>query len=770
MGLFPSDFATRMSRATLGLFVAGFTLTLIGCSATPQTKHDRFLASGKKLLEQHDYARAVLQFKNAAQAMPKDPEPYYLTGLALLGTGDLSHAALAFKQALELDPKHIGAQLKLADLMARTDDREMLTEAEKRVREVLDLAPGNVDALNVLAAATYGLGHPDDAETYLYEALTRAPADVRSYANLASVQLAQKHPEETEKTLLQAVSAVPKSAAALVSLGRFYLYSSRLADAEAAFGKAVQIDPHDGAALLDLARAQRANREPDQAEKTFRRLADLPDPRYKPMHAVFLYSTGKTAEAIAEFEALYKKQPENREVRSRLAAAYIDSKRVEQAERLLGDAIKKNPKDADALLQRSQLLLNRGQVSAAQTDLETAAHFIPNDARVHYLLSRVYMAQSADNFRRQELGEALRLDPSMLRARIELADMLIASNAGKSALEVIDAAPSDQQSLLPMLAIRNWALLAQGDLAAARKGISASLERSKALVFTMQEGILKLRERDLSGGRAVLKDVLKSDPNSLLAVQELANSYFKERKDSGGIAVIREALAGAPHSAPLWAYLGQILLLTGDRAGAREAFEQTLKADAAFEPAQLGLAMLDSMDGKIDSARRILHTLTDRPQPNSLAVLRLAMIEDSAQNRPAAIAGYRRAVELRPNDWVPLNNLANSLIESGQYDEALQFAQRAKELAPSVPYVEDTIGWAFYNKGLYASAVKQLELVQNDRAALPRYHLAMAYFKSGNPARGNATLQAAMKMDPHNAIIPAVQQLAREASAPTGQR
>ena len=56
---------------------------LIGCRAT----EDRYLARGKQLVEKKEYARAILEFKNASRLSPNSAEPYYQAGLAYLAIG-----------------------------------------------------------------------------------------------------------------------------------------------------------------------------------------------------------------------------------------------------------------------------------------------------------------------------------------------------------------------------------------------------------------------------------------------------------------------------------------------------------------------------------------------------------------------------------------------------------------------------------------------------------------------------------------------------------
>ena len=50
----------------------------------PAYREARFLKRGKERMDAKDYPRAMLEFQNAIQAMPKDPEPYYQLALASL--------------------------------------------------------------------------------------------------------------------------------------------------------------------------------------------------------------------------------------------------------------------------------------------------------------------------------------------------------------------------------------------------------------------------------------------------------------------------------------------------------------------------------------------------------------------------------------------------------------------------------------------------------------------------------------------------------------
>src|SRR5215471_6207230 len=104
------------TRNYLGLLL----LILPGCQTSPHWKEQSYLRRGEAMVRAKDYARAVLEFRNASAAIPADAEPQYRMGLAYQELGDTVAAIHAFQRAVVLNPQHAGAQLKLAGYMAGT--------------------------------------------------------------------------------------------------------------------------------------------------------------------------------------------------------------------------------------------------------------------------------------------------------------------------------------------------------------------------------------------------------------------------------------------------------------------------------------------------------------------------------------------------------------------------------------------------------------------------------------------------------------------------
>jgi tetratricopeptide (TPR) repeat protein len=738
----------RFERRALWAVVA--ILTLSACNLSPEAKEASFLEKGRKEFEKKNYAVAVLHFKNASAAKPWDAEPYYKLGLSYLAGNDVKSAAADFRKATEVNPRHSGAQLKLAELMSRSRDRKSLEEAQKHAQAVLALLPDDPDALNVLAVTDLRLGKAESAQSDLERALRKSPGSVQSWLGLSKVKLARNDVAGAENALLQASTKAPKSPEPGRYLGEFYLTHSRTPEAEQQFRQALAIDPKNGPALMDLGAMQVKAGQTDQAEQTYRQAAALPDWQYKPVHAEFLFQSGKRDQAAAEFEKLAAANPEDGNLRAKLVEAYLTLNRTGDAEKVLTAAVKKNGLDQDALMRRSRIYLDSGKYTEAEADLNQVLHFHKDSAEAYYLLAKVGQGRANPTMQKQDLEEALKIDPTFLTARIDLARALLASRDARSALTLLDEAPENQMAAGPRIVERNWVLLALRNKEEARKGIDRVLTAGKVPEALLQDAVMKLDQKDYAGARKSIEEALTRTPQDTRALFALVQTYAGQKQAAEAVQIMREYALKQPKSAAVQQYLGQILAASGDRAGARKAFEAAKAARPGFLEADFALAQLDAAEGKLDDARKRLAEVVSSHPDNKTAHLLLAQFEMTTGKTAAAIEQYRKVVALDGKDAMAFNALAYLLAQSKQPDEAMKYAQKAWGLAPDNPAVEDTLGWVYYQQGLYPLAVVQLEAATaKGGTAVRKYHLAMAYLKAGKTERGHQTLDAALKMNPN---------------------
>jgi len=738
-------------------FSAGIMLAILvfsSCARSPEAREAKFMADGKQHLERKDYARAILLFKNAAALKRGSADVYYQLGLAYIGLRNYRSAYAALKKAVELDPQHVQAQIKKAELEASSTDEGLRATAETSMRGLVTQSPNNTDALSVLTMAELRLNKPADAERDLMRLLQQAPQDIQASLNLATVKYMEKDMAGAETVMKQAAAANTKSPVPLLALGDLYRLTGKPEAAESLYQQALQIEPNNGTALLSLANLYAATNRTDLAEKFYRRVSALPDPNNKPVYAMFLFDTGKRDQAIAEFEKLAKADPSDRKARTDLVEAYLAVGKFSNAEKLLNTAIQKNASDRDALLQRSRLYLAAHNYEGARRDVGEALHQDANSAQAHYVLARIHQAADQPLAQRQELGEALRLNPSWLAVRLELAHLLLTTSGAKAALNVLDdvnnVAPAQKNSLAFVIE-RNWAMWGAGDMAEMRKQLDVGLAQVRAPKLLVQDGMWKLKAGKTAEARRSLEEALKQDPQEVSALALLANSYIAQKDTAKAIAVAQEYAGREPKSAAMQEFLGNLLMTRGKLSQARNALNASLAADPRFEPALLTMAQLEVVEGKWDAARSQLNTVLSMDSKSATARLWMGVIEEANRNYEVALKYYREALDADPNNAEALNNAAYLLADhANQPDEALKYAQRAVELRPGKVSYEDTLGWVLYHKGLYTVAVPHLEQAAAQKGSVvPKYHLAMAYAKSGDRTRSRTALEAALKLNPN---------------------
>ena len=359
---------------------------------------------------------------------------------------------------------------------------------------------------------------------------------------------------------------------------------------------------------------------------------------------------------------------------------------------------------------------------------------------------------------RQELGQALRLQPVFWLARVQLAQMLLASGSAQPALNLLDEVDhlddpkaKAQKNIPAFMVQRNWALLALKQTAEARKEVDRGLAVVRAPDLLLQDAYLKVEQKDFAAARTSLIEGLNRNPEDLRMLRLIVITYFDQKQPAEGVRMVQQYAAQHPKSAPVQYYVGGLLLANGQRAEARAALQAAKSANPKFAAADVSLAQLDLAEGHVNEAEKTLSAVLAQNPQNVPGRMLLASIEEARGNRTAAIDGYRKVLEMQPANVLALNNLAYDLAKSdAQLDEALKYAQKGVELAPDAPAVENTLGWVLYRKHLHSMALPHLEkAATKEPSALRQCHLAMVYIEMGDQQRGQQSLLAAMKLNPN---------------------
>ena len=232
----------------------------------------------------------------------------------------------------------------------------------------------------------------------------------------------------------------------------------------------------------------------------------------------------------------------------------------------------------------------------------------------------------------------------------------------------------------------------------------------------------------------------------------MLNVYLIQKQPDRAIVAARTQLSRFPKNPGFHIMLGQLLMdQTKDLAGAEQEFKEASELDHKSSEALVKLGVVQSARGATDQA---LQTYLDgaKINPREIAFYVLAGgIYESRQDWDHAKQQYQKALEIDSQNPLASNNLAYVMLQQGgNVDVAFAMAQTARRQLPDNPNSADTLGWAFYHKHVYGSAITLFkEAVKKDPDnALFNYHLGLAYAKTGQAALARQQLDRVVKIKP----------------------
>ena len=177
------------------------------------------------------------------------------------------------------------------------------------------------------------------------------------------------------------------------------------------------------ASVYDVLNTRTSEKKGDAAEQALTQAKnDLSaDPRAYRMLGDYYLSIGEGDKALNEFASLSKEHPEDLTIRKNYIELLLRHNRQDEAATLNDEILKKNGKDADALLFRGQMQLAQNKPQDAMRSLEAALKSEPNGAMLRYELGQAAAATGDLTRAETEWREAAKQRPNLVKAQSALA-------------------------------------------------------------------------------------------------------------------------------------------------------------------------------------------------------------------------------------------------------------------------------------------------------------------------------------------------------------
>jgi tetratricopeptide (TPR) repeat protein len=731
------------------LILAVLLLTgLTACSGKKDAAE--YIASGDAFVAQKKYPAAIIEYRNAVQQDPKSGEARKKLADAYFAQGNHADALRSYIVAADLLPTDAQAQLRTAEMLLAF---RQFDDARARAEKALVISPSLVEAQIVRANALAGLDRLDEAVKEVEEAISREPDRSESYASLGALRMIRGDQDQAEASFKKAIETDPKSPAGYLALARFYWATKRLDAVETQLKAALQADPKNLTGNQALAYLYMATERGAQAEPYLKAAADLsPSASGRMVLADYYVANHREADARRVLEDIAARDEDSfAPATLRLASLDLVAKDQASALRRIEDVLRKQPKNPDALAARSQLQLQAGKIDEAEASARAAITAKPQSALSHLALARALSQRGDTQGAIRSYTEAMQLDPRLAQADVELARLYLQENRVAEAEQLARNALTKVAGFADAHLILARINLMKHDPRAAEPSLKAlATAFPKSAAVQTQVGILEALKGNRAGARAAFTRALAEDPTYLEAISGLVQLDFQEKHPDAAKKRMEAALAARPQDGGLLRLAGRTYATLRDNASAERVLRQAIDVDPNGMEGYVLLGQLYASQQRLPDATAQFERLAEH-RPDSVSAQTTVGMLLQMQNRPKdAQARYEQVLKIDPNAAVAANNLAWLYVESGEnLDVALALAKTAQAHLPDRHEVNDTLGWAYFKKGLANLAVPPLRQAvgRAPQNAGYHYHLGMAYASLGEVANAKASLQKALALD-----------------------
>ena len=614
--------------------------------------------SARLSLAKGDINAAQEQIKNALIQYPKDLRSLLLSAEMDLLAGSPRSAEEALNSALMIGPRVARTRYLLAKLYLQLGAPE---KAQAILEPILLRDKGNATALGLSGEAALQAGQTQVAAKLFERAAAADPANPRYRTNLAMGRIANGDLDRGFSEL-ESAAAADRTVYSDMALLSVRLREGDLKAARIVAERVASKQPKRALPLWVLGQLKRSAGQLDEARQYFEKSLEL-DKAFVPA-AVSLaemdLDTRDANKARKRFEGVLKLNPNNLD--ALLALAEIEQRAGSPNENVtsqLEAAMRLHPGQARARLALINHLIRSGEAVPALSTAQAASVAFPYDLTITDALARSQLAsgqtaQSLDTVRQlvsarprspephmrkaeiyaqrgelssaiNSLDDAIRLQPSLIAARIKLTEFATAKKdwrlALRAARDVRTLFPKDPRGPhlegLVYLAQKKWdpalaafreaqllaesperALQMHTTLRAAGRNDEANRLKSEWLAkhpkdnyFIGYLGELALVSRDFPTAEGYFSTIVQSEPRNVNAMNNLAWALIEQSKP-GGVELARKAVTLQPSRVDIQDTLSMALASENQLAAALENQKKTVELAPNNPNLRLNLARL----------------------------------------------------------------------------------------------------------------------------------------------------------------------------------
>ncbi len=772
-------------------FVLLATVAFVSCNRDPNVVKQRYLESGNRYFEKGRFKESRIQYMRALKIDPRYGAAHYRLALAdlKLERPDWLGAVKELRRAIELlkpqpgqTPKpelaanYWDSVVKLTEIYLSplvSHDAQVMAEVEGYCKQLLEHDANSFDGHRLTGDLDYiraveaqKVKNTEEAQKSLEAALAeyRTADGIKTGDRGVTMQLARGLTLKSdlpgaEQYYRKVIGSDKSYIEAYRELYTLLFYQNKRADAEQLLKLGYQNNPKEYRFLIWLAEQyvieQRRNDMLGVLQQIKSKAGEY-DKAYLEVGDFYL-RMGDGDSAIKEYrEGMGKDSKKKPDYQKRIVEVLMrQGKRAEAAD-VNAQILKDNPNDSDARGVAATLMLDKGDVTKALTELQQVVTRAPDNPVAHYNLGRAYVMHGDRLQARQQFQKAIELRADYVLAGLALAQLQVAEGDYEAALRTAREVQKYDSHNVNAQLIESAALMGQKKFGDSRQLLEGMLKQNPSspdVVF--QIGVVNLAEGKYKDAEDAFRKAYQLNPANTRGLMGVVETYMAQSKVDQAIQLLQTESAKTPTRMDFHLALGNIAVRAGRWDLALAEFQRVLantdKGSKAQGEMYLRIGETQRRKGDLQAAVQALQSARQTLPDDERVLSTLGLALDGAGRWSEAQQMYEATRKLYPNNGIVLNNLAYGMAEhGGDLDMALTLANRAKVILPNMAEIADTLSWIYLKKNLPDPAIDLLRdlVTKQPNQSTFHYHLGMAYNQKGDKGRALDELKKALASNP----------------------
>jgi tetratricopeptide (TPR) repeat protein len=429
--------------------------------------------------------------------------------------------------------------------------------------------------------------------------------------------------------------------------------------------------------------------------------------------AILLNQMGKHEKAAHFAKRAVKLHPGDIEILDLLGDIYLTSDETDKALKIFREVIRIAPERSDAYYRIGLIYANRKEFDLAEKRVIQGIETGVASSLGYYYLGKISLSRGRSEKGLEYLEKAIALNRLLEPAHFEIAMIHEREKRPQEAIGVYrhileEINPRSRESMQRLVAL----LIEGGSVDESLDFLQELARRDPSNVDISLELVrVWVEKKDYTRAIVKLLSVVKAIPGETSLRVYLASLYEQNKQFQEALSVYQQVLVDNPDAYAVRIRLGALYYYRlNDIEAALFQGETAQKVDPDRGESYIfrGLVLFDAE--RFEEAAGIFNEGIEMNPMSPELHFHLGAVYDKLNRFEDLVLEMKKAIDLDANHANALNYLGYSYAERGiRLNEAIALVNRALAVRPDDGYFIDSLGWAYYKKGMTEDALAVLQ-------------------------------------------------------------